>query len=163
MRCPACLHGDTKVLDSRVTSDGFAIRRRRECLKCTFRFSTYEEIEILELTVIKRNGNREAYSREKLMNGLKRSLEKRPIGEKDFKKLLHRIERDIQLKKKTEIKSSELGEIIMKNLKRVDHVAYIRFASVYRSFEDAATFKKELNKLLQNKRKKSERKSSPKR
>jgi len=162
MKCAACLHPDTKVLDSRISTDGFAIRRRRECLKCSFRFSTYEEVEILDLTVIKRDGSRESYNRGKLMNGLKRSLEKRPIEEKEFKMLLHKIEKDIQTKKKNEIKSSALGEIIMKNLKRVDQVAYIRFASVYRSFEDAATFKRELNKLLKNVKKRGTKKKTRK-
>ena len=158
MKCPACMHADTKVLDSRVISDGFAIRRRRECLKCSFRYSTYEEIEILDLTIIKRDGRREMYSHDKLKNGLARSLEKRPIGEKELKKLLNRIERDVQHKKKNELKSSELGEIIMKNLKRVDQVAYIRFASVYRSFEDAASFKRELNKLVNTTKKRPTKK-----
>ena len=157
MKCPACMRSDTKVLDSRVISDGYAIRRRRECLKCAFRFSTNEEIEILDLTIIKRDGRREMYSHDKLKNGLSRSLEKRPIGEKELKKLLNKIERDIQHKKKSELKSSELGEIIMKNLKRVDQVAYIRFASVYRSFEDAASFKRELNKLVNTNKKNSKK------
>ena len=157
MKCPACMHADTKVLDSRVISDGFAIRRRRECLKCSFRYSTYEEIEILDLIIIKRDGRREMYSHDKLKNGLTRSLEKRPIGEKELKKLLNKIEIDIQHKKKNEIKNSKIGEIIMKNLKRVDQVAYIRFASVYRSFEDAASFKRELNKLVNTKKRKAKK------
>lgn len=163
MKCSACLYSDTKVLDSRISSDGYAIRRRRECLKCSFRFSTYEEVEILDLTVIKRDGKRETYSRDKLINGLKRSLEKRPVEEKEFKKLLHRIEHDIQMKNKNEMKTSQIGEIIMKNLKRVDQVAYIRFASVYRSFEDAATFRRELNKLIKNKKKTGKKSLSKKR
>lgn len=153
MKCPACHSAETKVLDSRVTNDGFAIRRRRECLRCAFRFSTSEEIEILDLTIIKRDGRREGYQREKIVNGLTRALEKRPISEEDFKKLISKIERDIQLKKKTEIKSDLIGEVIMKNLKKVDQVAYIRFASVYRSFEDAASFRQELNSLFQTKAK----------
>lgn len=152
MKCPACHHPDTKVLDSRVSSDGIAIRRRRECLKCGFRFSTREEIEILDLIIIKRDGSRENYNRDKIANGLIKALEKRPISETEFKKLVSKIERDIQLKKKSELKSSEIGEMVMKNLKRVDQVAYIRFASVYRSFEDAASFRRELNKLFHAKR-----------
>lgn len=148
MNCSACNNADTKVLDSRVSSDGISIRRRRECLKCGFRFSTREEIEILDLVVIKRDAKRESYSREKLIAGLQHSFQKRPISEADFKKLISRIERDIQVKKKNEIKSSDIGEIVMKHLKRVDQIAYIRFASVYRSFEDAAVFKRELNKLI---------------
>ncbi|MBU0597551.1 transcriptional regulator NrdR, partial [Patescibacteria group bacterium] len=148
MRCPACHHSDTKVTDSRLVSDGLAIRRRRECLKCNFRFSTYEEVEILNLTLIKRDGRTEPYNKQKLEAGLKKSFEKRPITQDEFKKLVNRIERDIQLEGKNEIKSRRVGEIVMKHLRRVDAVAYIRFASVYRSFKDAKTFQRELKKLL---------------
>ena len=151
MKCPVCYHIDTKVVDSRVASDGLSIRRRRECLKCSFRFSTYEEIEILDLTIVKRDGGKESYSREKMVKGLKKALEKRPITEENFKKLVHAIERDIQRLKKNEITSGEVGQIVMKELKKVDQVAYIRFASVYESFKDAHTFKRELNKLLKKK------------
>lgn len=153
MRCPACYHIDTKVVDSRVASDGIAIRRRRECLKCGFRFSTHEEVEILDLMVVKRDGRRESYVREKLENGLKRSFEKRSVTDNDFKKLINNIERDIQVKSRNEIKSSQIGEIIMKRLKKVDQVAYIRFASVYQSFKDAADFAEELNKLVKKQKK----------
>lgn len=132
-----------------MASDGLSIRRRRECLKCGFRFSTYEELEILELTIVKNDGRKEAYSRDKLVKGLRRALEKRPIIEDNFKKLIHSIERDLQILKKSEITSNQIGQIVMKHLKKVDQVAYIRFASVYESFKDAHTFKRELNKLLQ--------------
>lgn len=148
MKCPACHHPDTKVTDSRLINDGMAIRRRRECLECSFRFSTYEEAEILNLTVVKRDGRTEPYNKEKLENGLRKALEKRPTTHDEFKSLVSRIERDIQLEQKGEIKSSQIGEIVMKHLKRVDAVAYIRFASVYRSFKDAKTFERELKKLL---------------
>lgn len=148
MRCPVCNQGDTKVIDSRVASDGLSIRRRRECLKCSFRFSTYEEIEILDLTVVKRDGKKEAYSREKMVRGLRKALEKRPITEDDFKRLVNSIERDLQITGKNEITSNQIGQLIMKHLKKIDQVAYIRFASVYESFKDAQTFRKELNKLL---------------
>jgi transcriptional repressor NrdR len=151
MKCPVCYYQDTKVVDSRVGSDGLSIRRRRECLKCGFRFSTYEELEILDLTVVKRDGRREAYNREKLTRGLKRALEKRPITEDRFKKLLISIERDIQVLKKDEVTSDQIGQIVMKNMKKTDKVAYIRFASVYQSFKDLAEFKKELNKLSSKK------------
>ncbi len=151
MKCPVCYFQDTKVVDSRVASDGFSIRRRRECLKCGFRFSTYEELEILELSVVKRDGRREAYSREKLVGGLKRALEKRPITEENFKKLIHLIERDLQILKKEEVTSEQVGYSVMKQLKKIDKVAYIRYASVYQSFKDLAEFKKELNKLANNK------------
>lgn len=152
MKCPACHHFDTKVIDSRLAIDGITIRRRRQCQKCGFRFSTREEIEILDLTVIKRDGSKEAYSGEKLTAGLKKALEKRPITVDDFKKLVSNIERDIQLKKKNEIKSNEIGEIIIKRLAKVDEVAYIRFASVYKSFKDAKTFQKELAKFTTKKK-----------
>lgn len=153
MKCPVCYYQDTKVIDSRVASDGLSIRRRRECLKCGFRFSTYEEVEILDLSLVKRDGRKEAYSREKLIKGLKKSLEKRPITEEKFKKLVNLIERDLQKLRKNEITSSQIGQIVMKQLKRVDQVAYIRFASVYQSFKDVQTFKRELNKLLKDKKK----------
>ncbi len=152
MKCPACHHTDTKVIDSRMVNEGMAIRRRRECLKCGFRFSTYEEAEILNLTVIKRDGRTEPYNREKLESGLKRSFEKRPITQDEFKKLLNKIERDIQTEGKNEIKSSRIGDIVMKHLRKVDAVAYIRFASVYRSFKDAKTFERELKKIIKNKK-----------
>ena len=153
MKCLICYHEDTKVIDSRVAGDGFSIRRRRECLKCGFRYSTYEEVEILDLSVVKRDGRKEAYNREKIINGLKRALKKRLISEDDFKKLVNRIERDIQTLGKNEINSDKVGKIIMKNLRKTDPVAYIRFASVYESFEDLEVFKKELDKLLKKKRK----------
>jgi len=154
MKCPACVFKETKVLDSRSVSDGLAIRRRRECLKCGFRFSTYEEAEILNLTVVKRDGRGESYSREKLERGLKRALEKRPVTSDEMKKLLGNIERDIQIKAKAkdEIKSRDIGEIVMKRLKKLDEVAYIRFASVYLSFRDANTFHQEINQLIKEKK-----------
>jgi transcriptional repressor NrdR len=154
MKCLNCHFPDTKVVDSRLTMDGYAIRRRRECLKCGFRFSTLEEVEIFDLTIIKQNERREIYSHEKLKRGLKKSLEKRPITEDGIKKLVNKIEIDLQKLKKKEIKSHQIGEIVMKHLKRIDKVAYIRFASVYKSFEDPETFRKEINDLLKNKNKK---------
>ncbi|OGF41601.1 transcriptional regulator NrdR [Candidatus Falkowbacteria bacterium RIFOXYC2_FULL_47_12] len=158
MRCPACNFADTKVIDSRVAADGFSIRRRRECLKCAFRFSTYEEMEILNLTIVKRDGRKESYSRDKLVKGLRRALEKRPITDDDFKKLINLIERDLQLERKSEITSAQVGQAVMKQLRKVDPVAYIRYASVYESFKDAHTFQAELNKLLQQRRKTSKKK-----
>jgi transcriptional repressor NrdR len=134
-----------------VASDGLSIRRRRECLKCGFRFSTYEEVEILDLNVVKRDGRKETYTREKIVKGLRRSLEKRPITEDKFRKLINSIERDIQVLRKSEVTSNQIGQIVMKNLKKVDQVGYIRFASVYQSFKDAQSFQRELNKLIKNK------------
>ena len=159
MKCPICYFDDTKVVDSRVAADGLSIRRRRECLKCGFRFSTYEEVELLrlavlkkDLAIVKRDSRRESYSREKLVSGLKKSFEKRPITEDDFKKLVHSVEREVQKLKKNEITSRQLGAIVMKQLKKVDQVAYIRYASVYESFKDAQEFRKELNKLIKEKK-----------
>jgi transcriptional repressor NrdR len=148
MRCPNCSFDDTKVLDSRPVEDGSAIRRRRCCEKCEFRFSTFEEIEILDLTVVKRDGSKELYTREKLERGIKRAFEKREHSDDTLRKLISGIEQDIQKKaSSSEIKSSEIGEIVMKRIKRIDKVAYIRFASVYRQFEDLEEFKAELQKL----------------
>lgn len=158
MKCPVCYYQDTKVIDSRVASDGLSIRRRRECLKCGFRYSTYEEIEILDLSLVKRDGRKETYTREKLVKGLKKALEKRSITEERFKKLVNSIERDLQALRKNEVTSSQVGQIVMKHLKRTDKVAYIRFASVYQSFEDVQTFQRELNKLLRSKGKKKSKK-----
>ncbi|MCK5415971.1 transcriptional repressor NrdR [Candidatus Parcubacteria bacterium] len=153
MKCPICYHQDTKVVDSRVAVDGFSIRRRRECLKCGFRFSTYEEIEILDLTVIKNDGRKESYQKDKLIRGLKKSLEKRNVADDKFKKLINQIERDLQATRKSEIKSGRIGEIIMKHLKKLDKVAYIRYASVYKLFDDLESFQDELNNLIKKRRK----------
>lgn len=148
MKCPNCQNEDTKVLDSRPVEEGSAIRRRRECEKCGFRFSTYEEIEILDLAVIKKDGRKELFSREKLERGIRRALEKRPHDEDTLRKLVSGIELEIQKRAKNgEIKSLEIGEIVMKRLKKVDKIAYIRFASVYREFEDVEEFTAELRKL----------------
>ncbi len=148
MRCPNCSNDDTKVLDSRPVDDGGAIRRRRACEKCEFRFSTYEEIEILDLSVVKKDGSKQAFSKEKLERSIRLPMEKRPHTDETFRKLVSAIEIDIQRKAKDgEISSQEIGEIVMKKLKKVDKVAYIRFAAVYRQFEDVNEFKVELNKL----------------
>ncbi len=157
MKCPICYHDDTKVIDSRVATDGLSIRRRRECEKCGFRFSTFEEMEILDLTVLKRNNEKETYSRDKLISGLKKALEKRPVSDDDFKKLVHNIERDIQQLRKSEVPSSEVGKIVMEHLKEMDIVAYIRFASVYQSFKDAEDFVDTLNELVRGKRSKEQK------
>ncbi len=145
------------MLDSRAAEDDLIVRRRRECSKCGFRFSTYEEVEILDLTVIKRSGKRESYDRNKLERGLRHSLEKRPVDNVAFKKLVNNIERDIQVFIKTqkegdEISSDKIGEFTMKNLKKVDKVAYIRFASVYKSFEDAEEFLAAIEDLVRKKK-----------
>ena len=151
MICPVCLFQDTKVLDSRVSSDGLTIRRRRECQKCSFRFSTQEAMEILDLTVVKRDGQKQSYSRDKLVRGLERALEKRPLSDEDKHKLVNRIESDIQAQRSNEIDSYKIGEIIMRHLRKVDPIAFIRFASVCRQFEDIDTFYEEISKLVRPK------------
>jgi len=149
MRCPVCNFKSTRVIDSRLATDGMAVRRRRECerTRCGFRFSTVEEIELMDVTVVKRNGRKEPYKREKIENGLRKALEKRPHTDAQFSTLVHTIERDIQKVKGGEITSADVGEIVMRRLQDFDTVAYIRFASVYRQFEDVATFERELRKL----------------
>jgi transcriptional repressor NrdR len=151
MKCPICYHSETKVVDSRVASDGLSIRRRRECLKCGFRFSTYEETEILDLLVVKRDGRKEVYSRDKMISGLRKATEKRPIDSDQFKQLVNLIERDIQAARQSEIVSQDIGRIVMKQLKKIDKVAYIRFASVYSDFE-LQDLSQELNRLLKLKK-----------
>jgi len=148
MNCPVCGHKNTRVIDSRLLNEGNCVRRRRLCVKCRFKFSTYEEMQILDLTVVKRDGGKEPYNRDKLRQGLLKSLEKRSYTKEQFKILINRIERDIQKKiKRSEITSKMIGEISMKYLNRLDKVAYIRFASVYRQFKDVKTFQRELKKI----------------
>ncbi len=153
MKCPVCYFEDTKVIDSRVASDGLSIRRRRLCLKCDLRFSTYEEMELLDLMIIKRDGRRESYNKQKLMDGLKKSLEKRPVDDDKFKKIVHCIESDLQKMRKSEVSSLDIGKIAMKQLKKIDQIAYIRYASVYESFKNASEFQEELEKLINKKKK----------
>lgn len=152
MKCPSCGNEDTRVVDSRALSEGMAIRRRRECEQCGFRFSTHEEIELLNLKVKKRDEKEELYDRLKLERGISRALEKRPVDPETTSQLITAVERDIQLKAKGDLISSEdIGEIVMRHLKRLDKVAFIRFASVYRQFEDLEEFREELDKLLKKK------------
>lgn len=153
MHCPICLKQDTKVLDSRMISDGFAIRRRRECQKCNFRFSTVEEMELLNITVVKRDGRRETYNREKIEKGLKTAMEKRPHTKEAYKKLINKIERDIQKTRRDEITSEDIGQIVVKHLKKFDKIAYIRFASVYYTFADVKSFHQEISSLIKKSKK----------
>lgn len=148
MNCPYCNH-HTKVLESRAASSESSIRRRRECLKCKARFSTVEELEILDLRVTKRDGSKEYYSHEKLVSGLHKALEKRQFTPESFKKLVSSIEKDIQINTKNDssITSNDIGEIVMRYLKKFDQVAYVRFASVYRDFKEPADFMAEVQKL----------------
>lgn len=155
MRCPSCHVEDTRVIDSRVIEDGTSIRRRRSCEKCGFRFTTTEEIEILSLSMVKADGRTEPYDKEKLTRGLKLALRKRPVTPHRLRRTIHDIEQEIQTKAKAErIPSREVGEIVMRHLKKLDKIAYIRFASVYRSFEDVQAFADELEKLKTLRKKK---------
>jgi len=147
MICPFCGHSETKVIDSRDTNDGKAIRRRRECEKCQARFSTYEEMEIMKMTVVKKDGRKQDYDRAKIETGIKKALEKRPVKNEDIEKLLGDIEYEIHSKEACEITSKEIGKIVLEKLKEIDDVAYLRFASVYKSFGSAESFKKEAEKL----------------
>jgi len=147
MRCPYCNTEETKVVDKRPTPDGGATRRRRECLKCSKRFTTYERVENINIIVIKSDANREQFDRQKLEKGILRACEKRPIAYEMIQKLIDSVESELRSKKNTEVKSSVIGNIVMRKLKGLDKVAYIRFASVYRQFEDIDSFKQELRKL----------------
>jgi transcriptional repressor NrdR len=148
MKCPACGHDEDKVVDSRTTKEGEAIRRRRECLQCGRRFTTYEYIERAPLFVVKKDGRREQYNREKLLTGLLRAGEKRPVSREQIEHLLDDVESVIFGKFKTEVKSSELGNEVIERLQLLDEVAYVRFASVYRQFKDINQFMKEVKGLL---------------
>ena len=151
MRCPFCGHGDSKVIDSRPTDEGVAIRRRRECIKCSQRFTTYEKVESLPIVVIKKDKTRELFNREKLLAGLTRACEKRPVETEKLDLLVDKIESDLQNTLKREISTREIGEKVMEGLRDIDEVAYVRFASVYRQFKDVNTFIAEVNKLLTDK------------
>lgn len=151
MNCPYCGHSETKVIDSRDTNDGKAIRRRRECEKCQARFSTYEEVEIMRMSVVKKDGRKEDYNRKKIESGILKALEKRPISEEKVKKIIGDVEYEIQSKENdsNEITSKEIGKMVLIKLKGTDDVAYLRFASVYKSFGSAESFKKEADKISQ--------------
>lgn len=151
MKCPYCGYIEDKVIDSRPTDEGSAIRRRRECSKCTKRFTTYEKVESLPLMVIKKDKTRQPFCRDKLLNGLLRACEKRPVSVDDLEKLVDEIESQIHNSLQREITSQKIGEMIMARLKDMDEVAYVRFASVYRQFKDVNTFMDELSKLLKDK------------
>ena len=150
MKCPFCGFEESKVIDSRPTDEGQRIRRRRECLKCGKRFTTYEIIESLPIIVIKKDKSRETFNRDKLMTGLLRACEKRPESIDTLDSMIDDIETNLQNSLDREVSSEKIGELVMEKLKKIDEVAYVRFASVYRQFKDINTFMKELNKLLQN-------------
>lgn len=152
MKCPFCNYPDSKVVDSRPTDEGTSIRRRRECLHCLKRFTTYETIERLPLMLVKRDGTREPYDRNKLLSGVMKACEKRPVPQARLEQLVDTVEQKLFGTLETEISSQKIGEMVMQELKNVDEVAYVRFASVYRQFKDINTFLEELNSLLKNKK-----------
>lgn len=149
MKCPFCTNEESKVIDSRPTDEGERIRRRRECLKCGKRFTTYEIIESLPIIVIKKDRSREAFDRDKLLNGVLRACEKRPISINTLDNMIDEIETTLQNSLDREVTSDKIGELVMEKLKNIDEVAYVRFASVYRQFKDITTFMEELNKLIE--------------
>jgi transcriptional repressor NrdR len=147
MRCPKCGCQDDKVIDSRASREGATIRRRRECIACGYRFTTYEEIERAGLLVLKRDDRREEFSKEKLMSGLKKACQKRPISPKVIEDLVERIVNEVTDKYEREVPTEEIGKLVMEGLRAIDDVAYVRFASVYRRFQEATDFVHEVNKL----------------
>ena len=148
MKCPFCGHAENKVIDSRISKDGKAVRRRRECLNCTKRFTTYEYVEDVLPMVVKKDGRREQFDRQKILNGVKKACEKRPISMESIDKLVENVEQACQELQIEEISSTLIGEKIMNELKAFDGVAYVRFASVYRQFRDVGEFMSELKDLL---------------
>ena len=151
MKCPFCGFLESKVIDSRPAEEGSTIRRRRECLACQKRFTTYEIIEHLPLVVVKRDGSRQTFDRVKLINGMVRACEKRPVSLAQLEKIADEIEQELQSALEREISTVDIGEMVMRRMKEVDEVAYVRFASVYRSFKDINTFMEELTMLLSDK------------
>ena len=151
MKCPYCNYYDTSVLDSRDSEDLGSIRRRRECMKCEKRFTTYERVDMVDMIVMKKDGRREQFDKKKLMTGMLKATEKRPVTMDQIEKAVDEIERELRKRDSIEIPSKIMGEFVMNKLKKLDEVAYIRFASVYRSFDNLETFEKEVKSLLRNK------------
>lgn len=152
MKCPFCGYLDSKVIDSRPAEDGATIRRRRECLSCQKRFTTYEFVERLPLVVIKKDGSRQTFDKIKVFNGMLRACEKRPVPVAEIQKIADEIEQEVLNALEREISTTYIGELVMGRLKDLDEVAYVRFASVYRQFKDINTFMSELNKLLSDRK-----------
>jgi len=148
MRCPHCGYREDKVVDSRATQEESAIRRRRECLKCGKRFTTYEYVEEVSLMVIKKDGRREPFDRKKMLSGMIKACEKRPVSMEKMEEIATQVERAIQKKSDREVSASKIGELVMEKLKQLDDVAYVRFASVYRQFKDVGQFMEELKGIL---------------
>jgi transcriptional repressor NrdR len=151
MKCRYCASTESKVIDSRPTEDGSAIRRRRECINCGKRFTTYEKIEEIPIMVVKRDGRREAFDSEKIRNGIRKACEKRPVSADAQDRLVDEISREVFNTLASEVTTTDIGEIVMRKLKDVDEVAYVRFASVYKEFKDTQTFLQELQQLLDEK------------
>ncbi len=151
MKCPYCEYLESKVVDSRPADEGASIRRRRECLKCGRRFTTYEQIEFEPLIVIKKDGKRQAYSRQKLEGGILRACEKTPVTLSQIEQLVLEIEMELQNTLDREVSTNTIGEMVMERLKHLNEIAYVRFASVYREFKDVTTFLNELNNLIRSK------------
>ena len=151
MKCPYCNYYDTSVIDSRDSEDLGSIRRRRECMKCEKRFTTYERVDMVDMIVMKKDGRREQFDKKKLMTGMLKATEKRPVTMDQIEKAVDEIERELRKRDSIEIPSKVMGEFVMDKLKKLDEVAYIRFASVYRSFDNLETFEKEVKSLLKNK------------
>ncbi|HHV60674.1 MAG TPA: transcriptional repressor NrdR [Clostridiaceae bacterium] len=151
MKCPYCGHMEDKVIDSRPTDEGSAIRRRRECLKCNRRYTTYEKIENIAVMVVKKDKSREVFNRDKILKGMIKACEKRPVSISDLERVADEIESYVYSSQKREISTHEIGEMIMEKLKDLDEVAYVRFASVYRQFKDINTFMDEVKKLIKEK------------
>jgi len=147
MRCPYCFNQETQVIDSRETEDQAAVRRRRECLKCEKRFTTYERAELLDLIVIKKDGSRQPFDRAKMMAGIRRACEKRPIPTEKIEKAVDEVESELRGMASNEVASRLIGDLVMKRLRNIDPIAYIRFASVYKSFKNLKAFKREIDKL----------------
>ena len=148
MKCPFCGFDDSKVVDSRPTDEGTSIRRRRECLKCLKRFTTYETVERMPLMLVKRDGTRQAYDRQKLLGGLMKACEKRPVSLMQLEQIVDNVEQKVFGSLESEVSSKVIGELVMEQLRKVDEVAYVRFASVYRQFSDINTFMDELKDML---------------
>ena len=148
MKCPFCLHDEDKVIDSRSSNEGKSVRRRRECSKCKKRFTTYEYVEEVPLMVIKRDGRRESFDRNKIISGILKACEKRPVSVEKVEALVERVEKELQKSFDKEVKAQVVGELVMDHLHKLDEVAYVRFASVYRQFKDINQFMKELKDLL---------------
>ena len=162
MKCPYCENEESRVIDSRHTEDGHAIRRRRECESCGRRFTTYEKVEEMILMVIKKDGRREAFDRSKLLNGIIRACEKRPVSIADMEKIVDEIERGLNNTMEKEIESKMIGALIMDELRNLDQVAYVRFASVYHKFTDVNTFVQEVNRLQEKDRVRPEERNEEK-